>query len=78
MEAALAQLANIETNLLPRATLIEDRLRAQAGQGQGTFSDVLRARDGRLDLERSRIDTLRDYHLARARYLSASSPGSNR
>lgn len=78
MGATLSQLANIETNLLPRAAAIEERLRSQAGQGHGTFSDVLRARESRFDMERSRIDALRDYHIARARYLSASSSDSSR
>ncbi|RYD73269.1 MAG: TolC family protein [Verrucomicrobiaceae bacterium] len=78
IEAARAEMATLakllETlneSLLPAATQIEDLLRISYTTGQAPLTDVLRARDRRLLLERQRIDALREYHLARVRYESA-------
>jgi cobalt-zinc-cadmium efflux system outer membrane protein len=54
--------------LLPRAAQIEGQIRTAYSTGQSTLTDVLRARDKRLFLERQRLDALRDYHLARVRH----------
>lgn len=70
---ALAKLVTtLDTQLLPKATEIEDRIRQQYATGQSPLTDVLRARSRRLDLQRQRLDALRDYHLARVRHESAT------
>ena len=73
MVATMQLNSNLATNLLPRATSIEDNLRSHTAQGQVTFPEVLRARERRLELECKRLETLRDFHLARVRYESATS-----
>lgn len=77
MLAAMQLNSNLATNLLPRATSIEENLRSQTAQGQVTFPEVLRARERRLELECKRLETLRDFHLARVRYESATSRNSD-
>lgn len=58
----------IDTQLLPKAAQIEEQIRQQYSSGQSPLTEVLRARDRRLGLQRQRLDALRDYHLARVRY----------
>lgn len=72
MKAQVALVNSVNDTLLPKATEVEKRILDQYKQGQLSIQDVLRARDKRLQLERSRIDALRDYHLARARWLAAT------
>jgi cobalt-zinc-cadmium efflux system outer membrane protein len=70
---ALAKLVTtLDTQLVPKATEIEDRIRQQYATGQSPLTDVLRARSRRLDLQRQRLDALRDYHLARVRHEAAT------
>ena len=72
MKAQAAVVTATTQTLLPKAAEIEQRLLAQFRQGQSSIQDMLRARDKRLQLERARFDALRDYHLARAKWLSAT------
>ncbi len=70
--AALARLVSeMDTTLLPKATQVEEQLRAAYDAGQLSFSEALRARARRLELAQRRVDALRDYHLARVRYEAA-------
>jgi cobalt-zinc-cadmium efflux system outer membrane protein len=61
-----------DTRLLPKATELEERLRLLYSTGQSPLTDVLRARDRRLLLERQRLDALREFHLARVRHAAAT------
>ena len=71
--AGLAKvIASIADDLIPQSQRIEDQLRASYGIGQAAFVEVVRARDRRFDLEVQLLAALRDYHLARTRYLSAT------
>ncbi len=63
---------SLDRDLLPRASQIEEQLRANYSTGQTALTDVLRARDRRLLIERQRLDALRDYHLARVRHDAAT------
>lgn len=79
--AAQAKLVEeLDSSILPKASQIEDQLRNTYSAGQTALTEVLRARTRRLELERLRLDALRDYHLARARHISAtaSSPSTLR
>lgn len=58
-------------DLLPKARQLEERLLHLHAQGQSTFTDVLRAREQRLELESAELDAQRDFHLAHARFLAA-------
>ena len=70
--AALARVVtDLDSALLPKAAQIEKQLRESYASGLTPLTEVLRARDRRLALERQRLDVLRDYHLARVRHLSA-------
>lgn len=78
IEAARAEMATLskllttlDESLLPAATQIEEQLRVVYTSGQTSLLEVLRARDRRLQLERQRIDALRDFHLARMRHETA-------
>lgn len=71
--AALAKLlADLDDSVLPKAAQIEDQLRSNYATGLTPLTDVLRARTRRLELQRTRINALRDYQLARIRHLSAT------
>ena len=71
--AALGKLlAEFDASLLPKATELEERLRQSYAAGQSPLIETLRARDRRLQLQRQRLDALRDYHLARVRYEAAT------
>jgi outer membrane protein, heavy metal efflux system len=65
-------LAELDSTVLPKAAQIEDQLRNSYSAGQTALTEVLRARSRRLELERLRLDALRDYHLARVRHISAT------
>jgi cobalt-zinc-cadmium efflux system outer membrane protein len=76
---ALAKLvATLDAQLLPKAAEIEERIRQQYATGQSPLTDVLRARSRRLLLQQQRLDALRDYHMARARYDAAGGKGGAR
>jgi outer membrane protein TolC len=76
--AAMSRLVKaLDTQLLPKAAEIEDRIRQQYSTGQSPLTDVLRARTRRLELSQQRLDALRDYHLARVRYESAIGKGGS-
>lgn len=75
--ATLSKLvATLDADLLPKASQIEEQLRVNYSAGQTPLTEVLRARDRRLLIERQRVDALRDYHLARVRYEAAIGNGS--
>lgn len=70
---ALAKLAvQLDAVLLPKAAQIETQLRSAYNTGQAALTEVLRARDQRLQLRRQQLDALRDYHLARIRHAAAT------
>ena len=58
--------------ILPKAAQVEEQLRNAYTTGQSPLTEVLRARDKRLLLDRQRLDALRDYHLAQTRYAIAT------
>ncbi len=60
-------LLELDEKVLPAALQIESRLRENFASGQAPLHEVLRARARALDLQRLRVDTLRNYHLALAR-----------
>jgi cobalt-zinc-cadmium efflux system outer membrane protein len=64
----------LDTQLLPKAADIEKQIQQQYSSGQSPLTEVLRARTRSLELQRQRLDALRDYHLARVRYEAARSP----
>jgi len=71
--AALAKvISSIADDLIPQATQIEEQCRTSYGIGQTAFIEVVRARGGRFELEVQLVTALRDYHLARTRYLAAT------
>jgi cobalt-zinc-cadmium efflux system outer membrane protein len=71
MDLLAGAVKEIESGLLPKAVDIEARLREFYAVGQVSLTDVLRARERRLQIERQRSDALRDYHLARVRHEAA-------
>lgn len=74
--ATLAKLVqSLDADLLPKASQIEEQLRQSYSTGQTPLTDVLRARDRHLLIERQRVDAVRDYHLARVRYEAAIGGG---
>lgn len=71
--AVLAKLVTaLDSDLLPKASQIEEQLRTSYSTGQTTLTEVLRARDRRLLIERQRLDALRDFHLARVRHAATT------
>ena len=72
MEAYSQILSELDSKALPQATQFEEQLRSSYSTGQAPLFDVLRARSRRLELQRQRLDALRDYHLARIRHTSAN------
>jgi len=71
--AALAKVvSSIADDLIPKAQHIEEQRRTSYGIGQTAFIEVVRARGGRFELEVQLVTALRDYHLARTRYLAAT------
>ena len=72
MTAFTKIVTELDSALLPKAAQIEKQLRDAYAGGLTPLTEVLRARDRRLALERQRLDALRDYHLARVRHLSAT------
>lgn len=72
MESFARVIRALDDKILPTALRIEEQLRTNYSTGQTALIDVLRARTRRLELERQRLDALRDYHLARVRYFAAT------
>lgn len=72
MNAAARLAKSVAEDLLPKARQIEERLAKLHSEGQAPFTDVLRARERRLQLEASALDARRDYHLARVRHQAAT------
>jgi outer membrane protein, heavy metal efflux system len=72
--AALAKIVAKLDELIPTAARLEEQFRTSYGTGQVALPEVLRARVKRLELEQQRVDALRDYHLARARHQTATTP----
>ncbi|MEI6713934.1 MAG: TolC family protein [Verrucomicrobiota bacterium] len=65
-------LGKLDFEVLPQAHQLEEQLQASYSSGQSPLVEVLRARSRRLELQRQRLDALRDYHLASVRYTSAT------
>lgn len=72
MRAYARLIAELDGQVLPSATQIEDQFRSNYSTGLAPLTDVLRARTRRLELERQRLDALRDYQLARIRHQAAT------
>lgn len=72
MGALAKLLGELDAKLLPKAAELEERLRQSYAAGQTPLIETLRARDRRLQLQRQRLDALRDYHLARVRHEAAT------
>ena len=72
MEAYSKILSALDASALPQATQLEEQLRASHVSGQTPLIEVLRTRSRRLELQRQRLDVLRDYHLARIRCNAAT------
>lgn len=72
MDAYSKILSELDSKVLPQAAQLEEQLRASYSTGQTPLVEVLRARSRRLDLQRQRLDALRDYHLAAIRHSSAT------
>ncbi len=71
--AALAKaVTSLADELIPHSQRIEEQLRTSYGIGQTAFIEVVRARNRRFDLEAQLVAALRDFHLARTRYLAAT------
>ncbi|MDZ4288908.1 MAG: TolC family protein [Prosthecobacter sp.] len=77
MRAYRELISEIDANVLPAAAFIEEQLRTNYSTGQSPLTDVLRARTRRLDLQRQRLDALREYHLARIRHAAATTRRSH-
>jgi len=71
MSAYAKLIGELDDKVLPAATRIEEQLRSNYSTGLTPLTDVLRARTRRLELERQRLDALRDYQLARIRHGAA-------
>jgi outer membrane protein TolC len=74
MRAYAKLIGELDDQVLPAATRIEEQLRSSYSTGQTPLTDVLRARTRRLELQRQRLDALRDYHIARIRHSAATGP----
>ncbi len=66
MKMLLHLVTQIDQTLLPKASALEDKLSGFYKSGQTPLTDILRARERRLQLEKSRLNALRDFHLLRA------------
>lgn len=72
MGAYAKLISELDDKVLPAATRSEDQLRHSYSTGQTLVTDVLRARARRLELQRQRLDALREYQLARIRHAAAT------
>jgi outer membrane protein, heavy metal efflux system len=71
MRAFAELIADMDAQLLPQAATLEEQLRSSYVTGQAPLTEVLRARARRLELSQRRLDALRNFHLARARWDAA-------
>ncbi len=73
MRAAQSIATQAKDMLIPKAILLEERLTDayRTAQPGSQLSDVLRAREKRLALEKAKLDALRAFHLARVRFDAA-------
>lgn len=80
MDAYANIIAELDSSVLPQAKHLEEQIRASYSAGQTPLLDALRGRSRWLDLQKQRLDALRDFHLARIRYSSAThqQPASTR
>jgi outer membrane protein TolC len=62
----------LDASALPQATHLEELVKASHLAGQAPLNEVLRTRSRRLELQKQKLDVLRDYHLARIRCSSAA------
>ncbi len=67
--------ADIDDKLIPAAKQIEEQLRTNFAAGLTPLPEVIRARGKRFEMEAQRLAALRDYHLARAKHLTATGGG---
>jgi cobalt-zinc-cadmium efflux system outer membrane protein len=74
MDAYARIIEALDSKGLPQLTQLEEQLHASYSSGHTPLSEVLRARTRRLDLQRQRLDALRDYHLAKIRYTASAHP----
>lgn len=72
MEAQMQLASDTKDKLLPLVLQQTDKLEKAYQQGQTDLLTVLRAREQRLQLEAAVLTALRDFHLARIRYESAT------
>lgn len=66
---------DIDDKLIPAAKQIEEQLRTNYAAGLTPLPEVIRARGKRFELEAQRLDALRDFHLARAKHMTATGGG---
>jgi cobalt-zinc-cadmium efflux system outer membrane protein len=71
MRAWLGMIGHIDTTLMPLADAQAARAEQAYRGGQGELQAVLRAREKRLALAMSRLDAVREFHLARVGHESA-------
>lgn len=72
MDAQMKLASDTKDKLLPLVLQQTDKLEKAYQQGQTDLLTVLRAREQRLQLEAAVLTALRDFHLARIRYESAT------
>jgi outer membrane protein TolC len=72
MQALAKIIGVLDEQLIPQAQQIEEQLQTSYTTGQAPLTEVVRARGRRFELEVQRLQTLRDYHLARTRHLAAT------
>lgn len=72
MQQWKALTAQISTKLLPLADAQISKAREAYDRGEIPLQDVLRAQEQRLSLRLAELEAARDFHLARARYLTAT------
>lgn len=72
MQRWSALVVELDDTLLPLAKAEVERAEEAYNSGQGDIQSVFRARDKFFQLARARLDALRAYHLARARFNAAN------
>jgi outer membrane protein TolC len=71
MEQWSQMIAEIDSTLLPLAEEQNQLAETTYRNGQGEIQSVLRAREKRLQLQATRLDALREFHIARVRHEAA-------
>lgn len=72
MDANANILRDIDEQLMPQARQIEQQLKDAFDAGQTSLTEVLRARGRRYEIESRRLEALRDWHIARAQFRTAT------